>query len=155
MDKQQLSVLHRGLPQLSPEDRAALDSALSLQELTDAVCQMAPGRAPGVDGLPAEFFRKFWACIGQDLYEVVMKCAAKGELPQSCRRAVLTLLPKKGELSMIKNWRPVALLCTDFKIISKALANRFKINFRNFTWCIRTFNSRAVYQIVRLETICF
>ena len=48
VDKQQLSVLHRGLPQLSPEDRAALDSALSLQELTEA--------APGVDGLPADIF---------------------------------------------------------------------------------------------------
>ena len=25
-------------------------------------------------------------------------------LPQSCRRAVLTLLPKKGDLQEIKNW---------------------------------------------------
>ena len=50
----------------------------------------------------------------------------KGCLPLSCRRAVLTLLPKKGDLCEVKNWRPGSLLCTDYKIISKALANRLR-----------------------------
>ncbi len=45
-------------------------------------------------------------------------------LPLSCRRAVLTLLPKKGDLQFIKNWRPVSLLCTDYKLLSKVLASR-------------------------------
>ncbi len=45
-------------------------------------------------------------------------------LPLSCRRAVLTLLPKKGDLQLIKNWRPVSLLCTDYKLLSKVLASR-------------------------------
>ncbi|KAL6456611.1 hypothetical protein MHYP_G00351550 [Metynnis hypsauchen] len=48
----------------------------------------------------------------------------EGKLPLSCRRAVLTLLPKKGDLTVLKNWRPVALLCTDCKLLSKALASR-------------------------------
>lgn len=47
-------------------------------------------------------------------------------LPTSCRRAVLTLLPKKGDLSHLKNWRPVALLCTEYKVLSRALSNRLK-----------------------------
>lgn len=42
----------------------------------------------------------------------------------SCLRAILTLLPKKGDLTEIKNWRPVSLLCSDYKILSKVLANR-------------------------------
>ncbi len=42
----------------------------------------------------------------------------------SSRRAVITLLPKKGDLLEVKNWRPVSLLCSDYKILSKALANR-------------------------------
>ncbi|KAL7853086.1 hypothetical protein SRHO_G00188710 [Serrasalmus rhombeus] len=44
--------------------------------------------------------------------------------PLSCRRAVLTLLPKKGDLTVLKNWRPVALLCTDCKLLPKVLASR-------------------------------
>ena len=38
----------------------------------------------------------------------------------------MTLLPKKGDLQELKNWRPVSLLCTDYKILSKALALRLR-----------------------------
>ena len=33
-----------------------------------------------------------------------MESLKNGLLPQSCRRAVLTLLPKKGDLCLLKNW---------------------------------------------------
>ena len=36
------------------------------------------------------------------------------------------MLPKKGDLVLLKSWRPVALLCTDYKMLSRALANRLK-----------------------------
>jgi len=36
-------------------------------------------------------------------------------------------LPKKGDLNDIKNWRPVSLLCNDYKILSKALAIRLGV----------------------------
>lgn len=55
-----------------------------------------------------------------------MNSLEKGFLPLSCRRAILTLLPKKGDLQEIKNWRPVALLSTDYKLLSKVLAMRLK-----------------------------
>lgn len=66
------------------------------------------------------FFKSFWAVLGQDLYEVFLESFNQGILPLSCRRAVLTLIPKKGDLGLLKNWRPVSLLCTDFKILSKS-----------------------------------
>ncbi len=47
-------------------------------------------------------------------------------MPTSCKRAVLSLLPKKGDLGLLKNWRPVAVLCTDYKILAKCLSNRLK-----------------------------
>lgn len=31
---------------------------------------------------------------------------------------------KKGDLTLLKNWRPVALLTTDYKIFSKCISNR-------------------------------
>ena len=40
------------------------------------------------------------------------------------RKAVLTLIPKKGDLLNSANWRPISLLNTDYKILTKVIANR-------------------------------
>ena len=64
--------------------------------------------------------------IGRDLLLVLRDSFNKGQLPLSCSRAVLTLIPKKGDLQEIKNWRSVALLCTDYKLLSKVLATRLR-----------------------------
>ncbi len=82
------------------------------------------GKAPGIDGLPIDWYKSFWAELKEDLLEVLNESLAEGRLPLSCRRAVLTLLPKKGDLTDIKCWRPVSLLCSDYKLLSKVLANR-------------------------------
>ncbi len=74
-------------------------------------------------------------------YEVFCESYKDGILPVSCQRAVLTLLPKKGDLNLLKNWRPVALLTTEYKILSKCLSNRLKeflhlIIHQDQTYCI-------------------
>ncbi|KAI4884328.1 hypothetical protein NFI96_003224 [Prochilodus magdalenae] len=97
-----------------------------MQELQVALQSMANGKAPGIDGLPAEFYKAFWDVVGEDLLAMLNDSLVGGHLPLSCRRAVLTLLPKKGDLSEAKNWRPVSLLCADYKVLSKVLANRLK-----------------------------
>uniref|UniRef100_A0A4W6F6F5 Reverse transcriptase domain-containing protein n=1 Tax=Lates calcarifer TaxID=8187 RepID=A0A4W6F6F5_LATCA len=125
-DRECREELLKDLPQLSAEEKADLDKELTLEELTSAVNQLASGRAPGIDGLPIDFFKTFWNIMGRDLHGVFMECYKTGCLPVSCQRAVLSLLPKKGDLALLKNWRPVALLCSDYKVLSRALSNRLK-----------------------------
>ena len=83
-----------------------------------------------------------------------MESLNNGVLPQSCRRAVLTLLPKKGDLCLVKNWRPVALLCTDFKILSKCIANKHLLNVcriihKDQTYCIPVYTIRDNLFLIR------
>ena len=114
------------LPKIPEDSVNDLETAFSLDELTSALQSMDCGRASGIDGLPVEFYRCFWTDLGGDLLEVLNDSIDKGQLPKSCKRAVLTLLPKKGNLQDIKNWRPVALLCCDYKLLSKSLSNRLR-----------------------------
>ncbi|KAK3563432.1 hypothetical protein QTP86_028164 [Hemibagrus guttatus] len=130
-----------GLPKLSERAARELDRGLSLEELHEALQRMENGRASGIDGLPGEFYKAFWAVIGQDVLDVLRDSILRGELPFSCRRAVLTLLPKKGDLTHLKNWRPVSLLCTDYKLLSKALASRLtkvmeRLIHQDQTYCV-------------------
>lgn len=118
------SVFFDNLPQLSQEASTEISDALSMGEVYKALQGMEVGKAPGIDGLPVDFYKSFWSVLCRDLLDVLNESLKEGQLPLSCRRAVLTLLPKKGDLTEIKCWRPVSLLCSEFKLLSKTLANR-------------------------------
>jgi len=112
------------LPQVTEIANKEIGRALSLGEFEDALKRMESGKVPGIDGISIDFYKSFWSEVGPELVAVFNESLEKGQQPQSCRRAVITLLPKKGDLNEIKNWRPVSLLCNDYKILSKALAIR-------------------------------
>ena len=115
------------LPQVAREANAVLRRALTPEELQRALQSMECGKAPGLDGLPVDFYKSFWPEVGEDVLTVLSDSLAKSRLPLSCRRAVLTLLPKRGDLNDIRSWRPVSILCTEYKLLSKALANRLRM----------------------------
>ncbi|CAM5087299.1 unnamed protein product [Natator depressus] len=81
-------------------------------------------RNAAIEQLEREFYRAFWDIIGPDLATVWAESLQGGVLPLLCRRAVLVLLPKKGDLRDLRNWRPVSLLSTDYKIVAKAISLR-------------------------------
>ena len=60
-----------------------------------------------------------WMCCNDNL--------AKGSLSYSQRTGLITLLYKKNDRLDTKNWRPISLLCTDYKILAKFLTNRLKV----------------------------
>ncbi|KAJ8398145.1 hypothetical protein AAFF_G00429890 [Aldrovandia affinis] len=45
-----------------------LNSPVMLRELAEALQQMATGCSPGIDGLPVDFYKRFWECIGSDFH---------------------------------------------------------------------------------------
>ncbi len=112
------------LKKLTPKQQEVIDSPITFQEVMQAVKGLSSEKAPGLDGLPSEFYKYFWNVIGKDYFEMLLSSLETGSLPKSCNRAVLSLLPKKGDLFCLKNWRPVALMCTDYKIFSKCIDNR-------------------------------
>ena len=88
---------------------------------------MASEKSPGTDGLPSEFYKVFWKEIGESLTSALNFSFEIGQLPISQRRGIIKLIPKKdANPNLIKNWRPLTLLKCDYKIASKAIANRIK-----------------------------
>lgn len=111
---------------LTTEQQQICEGNLTLDEITKAQKEFKLGKTPGIDGIPIEFYRTFWDLIGQDLLEVANSCFENRLLSPTMRTGVLTLLYKKGDKNQLKNWRPISLLCIDYKIITKTLANRLK-----------------------------
>ena len=45
---------------------------------------------------------------------------------KTMQQAIITLIQERGDLNKLKYWRPISLLCLDYKILTKILANRLK-----------------------------
>ena len=104
-----------------------LTEEITANEVKQVINKMANGKAPGIDGIPYEFYKEFQEELSGLLAEVFSHTLKQGKLTNSQRHAVISLLPKKGDLTKLTNWRPVSLQCCDAKILSKVLANRLKL----------------------------
>ncbi|CAM2106159.1 unnamed protein product [Caretta caretta] len=115
-------VLWEELPTVSASDQDWLELPLTLAEFSEALHRMPTNKSPGMDGLTMEFYCVFWDVLSPDLVTIWAESLQSGVFPLSCRRAVLALLLKKGDLHDLRNWRPFSLLGTDYKIVAKAIS---------------------------------
>ena len=109
---------------LPPGLGSSCDGLLSVAEVHKALDGAAKSKSPASDELPVEFYTRFWHVLGEDLVEVLNASYRSGMLPPSLRRALITLIFKKGDRSNPKNWRPISLLNCDYKLCARALAGR-------------------------------
>jgi hypothetical protein len=73
------------LPTLSDDQKELLDNAISYEELSTVVSKSNT----------SESYKTCWTLIGKDLHEIVLSSIEHNNLPLSCRRALLTMIPKK------------------------------------------------------------
>ena len=85
-------------------------------------------KSPGVDGIAIEFYKTHFELIKDDVLDLFNSILFRNEkIPTSMTRAIITLIPKNDEKEFLKNWRPISLLCADYKILTKIISNRLKL----------------------------
>ena len=113
-------------PQIQEWDQIELANPITEEEVKNALFDMNFNKVPGSQGLLPEWYVKFWEDIKAILFNVITEASQKGF---SCMtgQGVISLMekPDKNPLQ-IESWRPLSLLNTDFKLLSKILANRIK-----------------------------
>ena len=116
-----------GLPRLSEESKESCEGFLTADECLKALKGMKNGKTPGGDGLPKEFYITFFHLFGEDFVEMINDCYLIGELTESQRVGLITLICKNQEKAhLLGFWRPISLLNVDYKIVSKALSFRLR-----------------------------
>ena len=116
-----------GMPEICEKTKAECDNEITETEILNALKQLPNNKTPGLDGIPIEFYKFFWRDI-KDIILENFKLSFKNEiLSISQRQGLINLIPKKDkDLRNLKNWRPISLLNSDYKIIAKLLSNRIK-----------------------------
>jgi hypothetical protein len=59
-------------------------------------------------------------------FKCCVESLADGTLTDSFSTTQIRIIPKKGDTTRLKNWRPISLLSNFYKILSRAINNRLK-----------------------------
>lgn len=82
-------------PRLSDVARDQLETQLSEEEMKKALKQLNSNKSPGTDGLPPEFYTRFWEFLSPFLLRSFQHSLARGSLSVEQRRGVVTLILKR------------------------------------------------------------
>lgn len=127
---------------LDPEPQTApmgnLDAAFTREDVWKALNRMKRHKAPGKDGIPADFLQ---ACLQEDTRKDEVQLPAQapmtdalrtllnyafwhGTIPSTWEESIVISLPKEGDLADPGNYRGISLMSTTLKIITVILAAR-------------------------------
>lgn len=113
-----------GLPVLP--DVAQLTGPITKEEILCALRNKKKNKAPGLDGIPYELYLQFWDLVGDDMTILFNTILQTGHMSESQRTALIRLIPKKENPLSMADYRPISLLCTDYKILATVLDNRLR-----------------------------
>lgn len=107
-------------------DRNNLEKLFDETELKEAIWSCGSNKSPGPDGFTVEFYKKYWDLMKSDLLEALNEFALYPKLPKGVNTAFITLIPKTQNPTTTKDFRPISLVSSMYKILSKMVANRLK-----------------------------
>jgi exonuclease III len=111
---------------ITQEQAAILDRDITAEELDSAVKGMKSKSAGGPDVIGVPVVKKYWHLLRLPLTEYCKEMMVSNDMSPSFKTSLIKQIPKKGDCSKIKNWRPISLLNVTYKVISKAINNRLK-----------------------------
>ena len=95
-----------------------------MEKLEEAVKQLQNHKAPGLDDLPAEFYKKTIEVIQGDLLDIINCQLDRVKILESDRHGATRLGPKVEGVPRVDQLRPITLLCLDYKILSYSVPNQ-------------------------------
>ncbi|GLT52165.1 hypothetical protein SLA2020_255190 [Shorea laevis] len=111
---------------ISEADNKFLISKFSTEEIDEAVWGCNGTKSPGPDGFNFNFIKKVWPVIKEDVYAFLVEFHENGKLVKGSNASFLVLIPKKDNPQSLGDYRPISLISSMYKIVSKILANRLR-----------------------------
>ena len=109
---------------VQPPTAARCDEPIHLDEIT-SVCNTLPlNKSPGPDRLPNKFYKTMSSIVAPILLEVYNESREQGSFGEGFSAGIISVLYKKKDRNDPRNYRPITLLNSDYKILMRILTRR-------------------------------
>jgi hypothetical protein len=112
---------------ISVEDATRLERPFEEEEIFNVVSNMKGDKSPGHDGFSMAFYHACWTILKEDLMAVFLEFHTFGTFERRLNATFLTLIPKKTNVVEVRDFRPISLVGSVYKILAKVLANRLRL----------------------------
>ncbi len=104
--------LPRADTQIGMSENALLVRHVTGEEVQEAVWALAGDKAPGPDGFPPFFFKRYWGIIRVAVVEAVRYFFSHAVMPDDWRATYVTLIPKRQDAREPSHFRPIIFATT-------------------------------------------
>lgn len=103
-----------------------LEDPFSTQEIDNVIKNLLNDKSPGPDGFSNEFMKASWPVIQNDFYSLCHAFHQGTLCLKSINKSFITLIPKTEDPTCLADYRPISLLNSSVKFLTKLLANRLQ-----------------------------
>jgi hypothetical protein len=107
---------------ISREENAEISQVPDPEKIKDVIWDMHPLKAPGPDGLPELFFKKYWSTVGPQVSLAIQNFFREGWLLPQVNHTFITLIPKSQVLATSINSSPLACVIFIIMLLRKFLS---------------------------------
>ena len=93
-------------------------------EIEQTCVNLPTEKSPGPDRIPNEFYKVFAKLLSPLLARFYNDARRSKKLPKGFNDGIVVILYKKGNRRDVRNYRPITLLNSDYKIMTRILAKR-------------------------------
>ncbi|KAK3222311.1 hypothetical protein Dsin_009336 [Dipteronia sinensis] len=122
-----LRIVDLYLKKISEEQSLLLEVDFLTTEVLAALRDCDGDKAPRPDGLNLLFIRANWEVIKDDFMSFLHEFHNDGSVVKHLNHTHVALIPKIRNLVSLKDYRPISLIGSLYKILAKLLANRLKL----------------------------
>ena len=112
------SLISNKFLKISCSEAEQLEYQFSVEEVKTAIWYCDGGKAPSPDGFNFNFCKSSWDVICFDVMDFVNQFYSSKVIPSSIS-SFITLVPKKSDPMTVSDHRPISLIGSLYKIISK------------------------------------
>lgn len=116
------------------EGLQALEAPFSTEEIEGAIAQLPNNKSPGPDGFTNEFIKGCWPLIAEDFLHLCNEFQNNQVCLRSINGSHIVLIPKIDGPQNVSDYRPISLLISSVKLITKLLANRLQSKIKSLVF---------------------